>query len=90
MDWYFTSEFCEYLSNGSHGSTWDPTRQYYSHLVERLIKGVCVCSWSMLNVCCVGWLLLVVAVVKVTLMEYFCDVIPCLVTYRVTCNLISQ
>jgi len=38
FDWYFTTEFSGYLSS-QEGSSWSPSRQYYSKVIDRLVKG---------------------------------------------------
>jgi len=51
FDWYFTTEFSGYLSS-QEGSSWSPSRQYYSKVIDRLVKGLQpfslsapVCDW---------------------------------------------
>lgn len=51
LTWYFTAEFCEYLSSPK-GESWKPQRSYYLTLVDRLVKGlqplnssVPTCDW---------------------------------------------
>ena len=39
MDWYFTSKMTSYISSGGDTESWTPTQDYFTKLMEKLVRG---------------------------------------------------